>query len=413
MVSVLREAVRWGKRQRLLWRRERARGEEIKHANAALNWREFWHGCERLESFPRIVQVGTNWTCNLKCNFCRLTLDSTQQQLKALPKNELEISPVVLEQVLELMPYPEMMTLTPLGEPLLYTKVGRILERHRELGCRNLAMTTNANIITEDRARLIVEGGVSHLFVSIDSDDPDIYASMRVRGDLAQVEAALEAINRWKERLGSPSPTMTLASTFMERNVRQMPSLVDFAVRHHFNSYSVQLMEVENPELEPEFLGHHVGLTREMVLATLARAEGRPLEVKIHLALRNLLTKALSLPEQRRVDACSEGVTDNFWNGAEPAPGGDRLGQLSTRGRHLTEKCHYPWYFLLIDTDGDARPCCWAAQSFGNLNHISFDAAWNGPQARAMRRNFLNNHIPKSCQGKHCRVDLDHTGTME
>jgi hypothetical protein len=29
-----------------------------------------------------------------------------------------------------------------------------------------------------------------------------------------------------------------------------------------------------------------------------------------------------------------------------------------------------------------------------------------------MRKDFLNNHIPRGCQNKHCRVDLDHDGTM-
>ncbi len=149
-------------------------GEEIKWANSALNWREFWQKRVRLDSYPRWVQIGTNWTCNLKCNFCRLTLESTQRQLRQLPKNELEISDRILEEVLDLLPYPEMITLTPLGEPLLYSKLGKILERHRELGCNNLAMTTNANLINDDRARMLVEGGVCHLFVSVDAVDPGL-----------------------------------------------------------------------------------------------------------------------------------------------------------------------------------------------------------------------------------------------
>lgn len=417
-ISSVRAAVRWGKRQHLAWRLQRARGEDVKWANSALNWREFWHKRTELQSYPRFVQVGTNWTCNLKCNFCRLTLPSTQYALKQLPKNELEISPVVLDAVLELMPRTEMITLTPLGEPLLYSKIGLVLERHRQLGSNNLAMTTNANLINDDRARMIVEGGVNHLFVSIDSDDPEIYAGMRVLGHLDKVEAALEAINRWKEKLKQERPTMTLASTFMERNVRQMPSLVDFAVRHKFQTFSVQLMEMENPELNDEFLGNHLDITREMVLETLRRAEGKPVDVRIHLALRNLLTSKLSLPELKKLEMATDGATDSvgldaYTDGKDDRSNDKRMNELSTRGKHLTEKCHYPWYFLLVDTDGDCRPCCWAGTSFGNLNQKSFTEIWNGEKAMQMRSDFVNNHIPKGCQEKHCRVDLDHTGTME
>ena len=412
MASALREAVRWMKRQRLEYQLDRAPGEAKKLANSELNWREFWHGRTHLYSRPRFVQVGTNWTCNLKCNFCRLTLEETQKTLKAKPKNELEISPRVLDHVLELMPYPEMITLTPLGEPLLYSKVGLVLEHHRRIGSRNLAMTTNANLINDERARMIVEGGVSHLFVSIDSSDPDIYASMRVLGNLPKVEAALESINRWKDKLNSPTPTMTLASTFMERNVRTMPDLLDFGVRHRFHSFSIQLMETENLELESEFLGHHMPIAKEMLLETLRRSQGKPIEVKVNIAFRNLLTHMLSLPEARLIDSALEGAPSGD-TADTPMDPDSPIASLSTKSKHLTEKCHYPWYMLLIDTDGDSRPCCWAGSSYGNLNSLTLEDIWNGPSTQQMRTEFLNNHIPKGCQHKHCRVDLDHDGTLE
>jgi len=414
----LREIGRWLKRQRLLWRIRVARGEEIKWANSALNWREFWQKRIRLDSYPRWVQIGTNWTCNLKCSFCRLTLESTQWQLRQLPKNELEISDRVLEEVLELLPYPEMITLTPLGEPLLYSKLGRILERHRELGCNNLAMTTNANLITDDRAQMLVEGGVSHLFVSVDAVDPALYAQMRVLGSIEKVEAALESINRWKEKLQTPFPTMTLASTFMGRNLPEMPRLLDFALRHRFQTYSIQIMEIENPELEPEFVGYHLPLLKEMLLRTLSAAHGKPIEVRVNLGMRNLLSQYLSETEASLVANHTDGNDDEVFtpsHGESTSPKSDEnpLTELSTRGKSLIEKCHYPWYFMLIDTDGDVRPCCWAAKSFGNLNRLTFDQVWNGEAAQEMRQNFLRNHIPKCCQGKSCRVELMHTGTLE
>ncbi|MCC6547869.1 radical SAM protein [Candidatus Sumerlaeota bacterium] len=408
MASALREIVRSYKRNRLEARVHEATGEGIKRANAELNWREFWHKRAELRSRPRQVQVGTNWTCNLRCNFCRLTLDSTQKIFKSLPPRELEISDKVFQHVIDLMPYPEMMTLTPLGEPMLYSKFGRLLERHREIGSNNLSMTTNANIITEERARMLVEGGMAHMFVSVDSSDPEIYAGMRVRGDLAKVEAALGAINRWKEKLHSRTPEMTLASTFMERNVRQMPDLLEFARRHGFRAYSIQLMETENQDLEGEFLGHHIPLAKEMLLETLRRAEGSGVEVRLTIALRNLLTASLTPSEWKKITAHTEGAA------GEAVSDGDRLpGQYSTKGKTLIEKCHYPWYYLLIDTDGDCRPCCWAGSSYGNLNNRDFDDIWNGERIVKTRRDFLANHIPLGCQGKHCRVDLEHHGTME
>lgn len=409
MNGMVRQLGRWAKRQHLVWRMQLARGEELKRANAALNWREFWQGRTTLASRPRLVQVGTNWTCNLKCNFCRLTQPETQASLRQRPRNELEISERVLNEVLELLPYPELVTLTPLGEPLLYKNFGRILERHREVESHNLAMTTNANLIDDERARMIVEGGLTHMFVSVDAVDPELYANMRVLGSIEKVRAALEAVNRWKQKLKSPWPTMTLASTFLERNLREMPRLLDFALEYGFQSFSIQVMEIENPELAPEFIGNHIDLAREMVELTLRKAEGKPIDVVVNLGFRSLLSQTLE-------PTCSSNETGNWHDRSRSQAGstwGGELSELSLNGKKLIEKCHYPWYFLLIDTDGDVRPCCWAAASWGNLNQLSLEETWNSSRARRMREDFLRNHIPRSCQGKSCRVELGHCGTLE
>ncbi|MGF1573863.1 MAG: radical SAM/SPASM domain-containing protein [Sumerlaeia bacterium] len=411
MITTLRQKVRLYKRQALVKKLHTATGVEIKQANANLNWREYWHQQTTLQSKPRTMQIGTNWTCNLKCNFCLLTEESTQSRLKALPPRELQISDKVLQAVLELMPYPERISLTPLGEPVLYSKFGLFLERHAQAGSRNLAMTSNGNLITSDRAKAIVEAGMSQITFSVDSCDPEVYASMRVGGNLPRAEEGINHINNWKEKLQRTDPILTLASTFMERNVRQMPLMVDFALKHKFHTYGVQLMDLEphNPLL-PEFLGNHLELTKEMVLETLRRAEGKPLQVHINLALKNLLSNHLSSSEKRSLN--NQGTIDRAKSDESFGQEGT-LESINTKGQHLLEKCHYPWYFLLVDTNGDCRPCCWTGMSFGNLNDRGFDEIWNSKAAVKMRQDFLENKIPKACQEKHCRVDLDHHGSLE
>jgi len=418
-------------------RRERAAAEQLKRWNSELNWREFWHGRLFLESYPRIIQVGTNWTCNLKCSFCRLTMDWTQAQLRRLPARELAISDRVQETVERLLPYAEMMVLTPLGEPLLWAGLKPLLELHARVGSHNLALTTNGMLLNERNVERLIEGQLSQLYVSIDSNDPEIYPTLRVGGDLATVEAGVRRLVARRRASGAPWPRLTMNATFMRRNIEQLPSMVRWAHELGFDEISVQLMEIENPEHEPEFLGHFPDLAREMVLRALAVGREVGLIVLPHLALRNLIS------------AAGEGhnVADHQFQGASPIMPGkpDLAGAPDAKGsqparpsgahaaasgcadchaaappladalidpaldmRHktLVEKCHYPWYNLLIDTDGDARPCCWADASWGNLNQLSFEEIWNGERAQAMRRAFLANHIPPSCRRKHCRVDL-------
>lgn len=433
--SWLRTQARTLRRASIRRRRDGASGEDVKLWNGRLNWREFWHGRTALESFPRTVQVGTNWTCNLKCSFCRLTMPWTQDELKKLPGRALQISDHVEAVIERLLPHAEMMTLTPLGEPLMWRGFKDFLEIHRRLGCRNLAFTTNAQLMRDEMAERIVRSEVSQIFISCDSNDPEIYAGMRVGGDLKSLEEGAGRLVAWKKKLGVPWPEITLCATFMRRNIPQLPSMVRWAQALGVDELNIQLMEIENPAHESEFLGRHPDLTRRMVTEALTVGREIGFRVRPHLAVRNLISAsaeghdvvshefggaAPNMPDKYKqdIEAINAG-TETYGNleGEAPAelqsPESGSAGELAgldsmldMRGKTLVEKCHYPWYNMMIDTDGDVRACCWVGSSWGNLDHEDFDAVWNGARAVGMRKSFLADNIPEGCLKKHCRVDL-------
>ena len=383
MNPLIRKAGRWAKRAQL--RALRRLSSQKARYNTLLNQREIWHGRARLDSFPREIQVGTNWTCNLRCYFCRRQ-SVEAERLASLQPSQREIPQAALDKLMAVLPYAEVFNLTPLGEPLLYSGLDRLLERCRAVRPRNLQLTTNGNAMTEARARQLVEAGVRRIFFSIDSADPTTYAEMRVGGTLDKASEGLAHLNEWKARLGADIPEIVIASTFMRRNITDLPGLVEFARANQASLLSVQLMEAEDPSLEPETLGRHIPLTVDWLRQARRKARELGVNLAVHPALRNLLAAHAGEP----------GVAELL--AEEPA--------LDTRGQTLMDKCLYPWTFLVVDTDGDARPCCWAALSYGNLAERSFDEIWNGEAAQRMRRDFLSNLISPYCQGKHCRVDL-------
>jgi len=398
------------RRGALARRRNWAGAARKKQWNAALNWREFWHGRTRLASFPRLVQVGTNWTCNLQCSFCRLPRPWTQAEIRRRSRDQLQLSERVLETVRRLLPYAETMTLTPLGEPLMWPGLKDFLDYYQRLGSGNLALTSNGMLLGEGMAERLVRARLHDLYLSIDSNDPEVYASMRVGGDLRKVEAGVRRVREWKDKLASPWPLMTINATFMARNIGQLPAMVDWARGLGAAALSVQLMEIENPEQEREFLGLHPERARAAVAQALARGLELGFPVLPHPAILNLIealgTRAAPIgPEYA---AASPILPEGLRHGAQAGPEGERVvnDPGAGNGKTLIEKCAFPWHNLLIDTDGDARPCCWADVSWGNLNELPFEEIWNGPTARAMRAAFIRNAIPPSCRKKHCRVDL-------
>ena len=82
-----------------------------------------------------------------------------------------------------------------------------------------------------------------------------------------------------------------------------------------------------------------------------------------------------------------------------------QVALLTERINSLTDLCTYPWNFVVVDVNGDVRPCCWASIRTGNLAEApDFDAVWNGPEAQRLRADFLAGQLPGGCIDKHCGV---------
>ncbi len=59
-------------------------------------------------------------------------------------------------------------------------------------------------------------------------------------------------------------------------------------------------MEIENPELEPEFVGYHLPLLKEMLLRTLSAAQGKPIEVQRQSRYAGILSVSTLLKAKHR-----------------------------------------------------------------------------------------------------------------
>ena len=66
--------------------------------------------------------------------------------------------------------------------------------------------------------------------------------------------------------------------------------------------------------------------------------------------------------------------------------------------------CLKPWENIIVYADGKVKFCCFISSELGNLNHQEFSEIWNGPTARRIRRQFLEQQIPSEC----CNCPLLH-----
>ena len=66
-------------------------------------------------------------------------------------------------------------------------------------------------------------------------------------------------------------------------------------------------------------------------------------------------------------------------------------------------KCHYPWTWLLVSSNGDAKPCCFSPGSIGNLNDSSAEEIWNGKKIIELRSYMKENRLHPICAGSPCQ----------
>ena len=79
------------------------------------------------------------------------------------------------------------------GEPLVRKNLPSLVERLSALGFNDLALTTNAMLLTP-MVRSLKEAGLKRVNISCDSLRPERFSSIRRRGDLATVLGAMDAV---------------------------------------------------------------------------------------------------------------------------------------------------------------------------------------------------------------------------
>lgn len=60
-------------------------------------------------------------------------------------------------------------------------------------------------------------------------------------------------------------------------------------------------------------------------------------------------------------------------------------------------KCYAPWGYLIVDVNGDVRPCCFHSTSLGNLYCQSVEKIWNGEGYRNLRKSMKEDSFDNDC----------------
>lgn len=142
---------------------------------------------------PSHFAIGLTGFCNLKCPFCPLTIMENDGGGSSTSVRYMQDETLLrcLDQAVTLGISGVVFTF--FGDALLHP---RILDFIREAKQRNMqvGLHTNGNIMTQERARMLIESGIDKICFSIDAMTPAVYGELRPGGNIERVKSNFQTL---------------------------------------------------------------------------------------------------------------------------------------------------------------------------------------------------------------------------
>ena len=164
---------------------------------------------QKLDEYPPCIQIEPTSICNYRCVFCYQTdKNLTQGRHGHMGMMDLKAFKEIIDQINGKV---EAVTLASRGEPLMARDIIPMLEylSGKFLG---LKINTNASFLTEEKAHAILAAEPNTLVFSADASDEDLYAKLRVNGNLETVLNNVRLFNDIKSKHYQKSRTITRVS---------------------------------------------------------------------------------------------------------------------------------------------------------------------------------------------------------
>lgn len=314
---------------------------------------------------PLYIKIKLIWSCNLRCAMCNHWRDPTD------PPLDTDFYRGLIDELALLGT--RKIHLTG-GEPTLRPDLEDLIAHIQQRGLR-ATLTTNASLITAERARSLADAGLNKANISIDSPDPEVHD--RVRGVTGAWQRTTQGFRYLRTHL-KPGK-MQINTVISTANYLSLGSLPKLATQLGADRIHLIPMDPHTPDL---------GCLSEAQIREYNR------QVAPQIA-RGGLSQGLI---QRREQAFPFGTqTGQIRRSAQG---------LYAQGYYDRHPCFAPWTHALIDHRGLVSVCCMSPHQpiLGDLKIHSFQQIWTGSGFRELRR----------CQGlpqleacRHCDMFLD------
>ena len=380
---------------------------------------------------PARLFVEVTTRCNLACGMCVKQSDSGR-----IPEGTM--APQIFAALAPAFPHLEALVLNGIGESLLHPGLEDFIAQARRLLPERgtVGFQSNGMLLTESRARSIVDAGLDRICLSLDAVSEESFRAIRGGGEMQGVAAALANLRSAAARRPGRPLQIGIEFVLMRDNLADLPDAIRWAGRAGATFAIVtHLLPYHREMVAQAVYDTNTADASALYLAARAEARRQGLDIRRYL---DVFMKVRRSGEEERIIGCVErlrsaaatrGVAlhmerllkrdevrleaaDRVFDQARQAAR-DAGMELTLPGMapRNTRKCEFvEGDSAFVSWDGNVHPCyfLWHRYScfvgglekrvkpwvVGNLGERGIVAIWNDPDFRLFRERVLAYRFP-------------------
>lgn len=317
---------------------------------------------KKVNNLPVFANIEITTRCNFKCAFCAREHINLQEQDMTLAE---------FETILTLIPEAYKIRIVGLGEPLLHKQIADFIQCAKNHN-KHVGIVTNAQLLTQQKGRDLIQAGLDEITFSIDSTDTEIAQQIRRGSNIPKI---IDNIKNFLDLDGSEDLRTAVFTAISKKSIPSLEkTITDIS---QLNIQAVVMSDLNFEENANESMSNH-----------LSEQEYETLKNAIAIAYKH----GKPVINSRAIEEF--GIEDRIRDFLIRSP--EQIYERSKQHKW----CLSPWQTLPILVNGDISICdCQPNTRAGNIFKDSIEKIWNSDQYSSQRQKMQSEKPLSACTG--------------